>query len=282
MTNTNPKETPETEIDVNAQAADAPETQAAGDTEPEIISASEIFDAEAQAEADAASESHDPVSIDNEDDDDNQENQTQKHIETLEAQVLDLTDKYIRTVAEMENVRRRAQREKEDASKFAIAKFAREILSVSDNITRAFASIEGEGKGVNAAPEDISGQFQSFIEGVKMTEADLMKTLESLGLQKIEPAGKPFDANLHEALFEFEDKTQPAGTVAQVLEQGFTLNGRLLRPAKVGITKGGPKLSAKPASDPAASNTDEAVAKEGQTAYEAKTSGPGSQLNEEL
>ena len=261
MTNTNPENTE-------------------GAAEPEIISAQEINDAEAQAEIDAA----EPISIDIEIDDEGEDKTApakevgpEERIQILEAQVADLNDKYLRTVAEMENVRRRTQVEKENASKYAISNFAREMLTVSDNMTRAFASIEGEGKGENADASEIATQFKAFIEGVKLTEDGLMKTLDKLGLQKIEPLGLRFDANFHEALFEFEDKDQPAGTVAQVLEHGFTLNGRLLRPAKVGITKGGPKPSAAPKEVPA----DDAAPKDGPSAYDAKGAEPGSQLNEE-
>ena len=237
-------------------------------TELDFIPSQEILDAEAEA-----------VSIEiNEDEDVATQETPEDRVLILEAQVADLHDKYLRTVAEMENVRRRTQMEKENASKFAIANFAREMLTVSDNMNRAFTSVEGEGRGENAEPSEISSQFKAFIEGVKMTETDLMKTLEKLGLQKIEPLGLRFDANLHEALFEFEDKEQPTGTVSQVLEHGFTLNGRLLRPAKVGITKGGPETSTAPKEVTAA---DEVADVDVQSPYDLKVTEPGSQLNEE-
>jgi len=256
--------------------AEASAAQPPGEAEPEIIDAEQIVDLEA-----ALNEAEEAAGIDFEIDDDvGEEVGPEERIQILEAQVSDLNDKLLRSMAEMENVRRRAQREKEDASKYAIANFAKEMLVVSDNMTRAFASVEGDGKGVHAPADELVTQFQAFIDGVKMTETDLMKTMEKLGLQKIEPIGQRFDANLHEALFEFEDKDQPAGTVAQVLEQGFTLNGRLLRAAKVGITKGGPKgAAAKPAEQPAA---EEPAAPDTQAAYDAKGREPGSQINEEL
>ena len=258
--------------------SDTPDIQ--GVVEPEIITPQEINDAEAQAEIDASEAVNaEPSSIDIQiNDDEPQEADPEERIQILEAQVTDLNDKYLRTVAEMENVRRRTQIEKENASKFAIANFAREMLTVSDNMTRAFTSVEGEGKGENADASEIAIQFKGFIEGVKMTEDGLMKTLDKLGLQKIEPLGLQFDANFHEALFEFEDKNQPAGTVSQVLEQGFTLNGRLLRPAKVGITKGGAKPGATPKEVPSA---DDGASKDGPSAYDAKGAEPGSHLNEE-
>jgi molecular chaperone GrpE len=248
-------------------------------TEHDFIPSQEILDVESLAEKDTA----EAVSI--EIDEDVATEETPEHrILILETEVSELKDKYLRTVAEMENVRRRTQAEKENASKFAIANFAREMLTVSDNMNRAFTSVDGEGRGENAEPSEIASQFKAFIEGVKMTEADLMKTLEKLGLKKIEPLGLRFDANLHEALFEFEDQEQPSGTVAQVLEIGFTLNGRLLRPAKVGITKGGPQLSTAP-KEVSASNeipsTDEASDIDVQSPYDLKVTEPGSQLNEE-
>lgn len=283
MTQTDPKQTANSPAPEEAEGVSVPETEAEPTApEPEIIDADDIVDADAadaaQGVAENEADNASPVDIEI-NDDEGEEAGPEERIQILEAQVSDLNDKLLRTMAEMENVRRRAQREKEDASKFAIANFAKEMLGVADNITRAFASVEGEGKGADAPPEDVANQFAAFIEGVRMTEAELMKTLEKLGLQKIEPLGQRFDANLHEALFEFEDKEQVAGTVAQVLEQGYTLNGRLLRAAKVGITKGGPKASAQPADDAA---SEEAPSPETKTAYETKSQEPGGQVNEEL
>ena len=250
-------------------------------TEHDFIPSQEILDAESEAEKGVA----EAVSIEADGDEDAAAQETPEvQIIILEAQVAELQDKYLRTVAEMENVRRRTQVEKENASKFAIANFAREMLTVSDNMNRAFTSVEGEGRGENAEPSEISSQFKAFIKGVKMTETDLMKTLEKLGLKMIEPLGLRFDANLHEALFEFEDKEQPAGTVAQVLKQGFTLNGRLLRPAKVGITKGGPQISAATKEVSAADEAptaNEIPEVDVQSPYDLKVTEPGSQLNEE-
>ena len=242
-------------------------------TEHDFIPSQEILDVETLAEKDSA----EAISFEI-DEDVATEDPPEHRILILETEVSELKDKYLRTVAEMENVRRRTQAEKENASKFAIANFAREMLTVSDNMNRAFTSVDGEGRGENAEPSEIASQFKAFIEGVKMTEADLMKTLEKLGLKKIEPLGLRFDANLHEALFEFENKEQPSGTVAQVLEQGFTLNGRLLRPAKVGITKGGPQISAAPKDVPP---EDEVTETDVQSAYDLKVAETGSQLNEE-
>ncbi|NQW02025.1 MAG: nucleotide exchange factor GrpE [Rhodospirillales bacterium] len=273
MTQSKPKATPRTDTD---GASENPDFVPSAVAEPDVIGADEIVDAPLSAH-DIIPPTADPVDVDI-DDDVGEEAGPGERIEILEAQVADLSDKLLRTMAEMENVRRRAQREKEDASKYAIANFAKEMLVVSDNMTRAFASIEGDDLGVNAPADDIANQFGAFIEGVRMTESDLMKTLEKLGVKKIDPIGQRFDANLHEALFEFDDKDQPVGTVAQVLEQGYTLNGRLLRAAKVGITKGGPKAPVAPATGAA----DEAAGPDGTTAYETKSTEPGGQIDEEL
>ena len=253
------------------EAVAATEADTAADAEPETIDAAEILDPDAPAYDAQDMRTEEEVGV---------EAGPEERIQILEAQVAALNDKLLRSMAEMENVRRRAQREKEDASKFAIANFAKEMLVVSDNMTRAFASIEGEGKGVNAPAEDIANQFAAFIEGVRLTESDLMKTLEKLGLQRIDPLGQKFDANLHEALFEFEDKNQVAGTVAQVLETGYTLNGRLLRAAKVGITKGGPK-SGTP-QQAAQIPPEDGVGTDSASVYDNKSSEPGSQIDEEL
>jgi molecular chaperone GrpE len=244
-------------------------------TENETVSTQEKIDSDVLNEKDTSEQINDEIE---EDEVSIAEESPEERILVLETQVAELNDKYLRTVAEMENVRRRTQLEKENASKFAIANFAREMLTVSDNMNRAFTSVEGEGRGENAVPSEIASQFKSFIEGVKMTETDVMKTLEKLGLEKIEPLGLPFNANLHEALFEFENKDEPSGTVAQVLEQGFTLNGRLLRPAKVGITKGGQQISSTPKEK---LSVDESAEVDVQSAYDLKMTEPGSQLNEE-
>jgi len=192
---------------------------------------------------------------------------------TLEAELASLNDKLLRALAENENVRRRAIRDKEDASKYAIASFTKEILSVADNISRAQVSIEEEMR--NSA-----GPVANLIVGLEMTERGLLNTLERVGVTPIKAMGERFDHNLHEAMFEIEDKVKPAGTVLQVLETGYLLKDRLLRPAKVGVTKGGPKAPP-PGAVGAETSADPAV-RDGQAAYEERCDGPGSQLDENL
>lgn len=157
----------------------------------------------------------------------------------LEAEVASLNDKLLRALAEMENVRRRADRDKEDTAKYAVANFAREMLSVADNLRRALETIPPEAR-------DKDETLKNLYVGVEMTERSMLGALEKFGVKRIDAMGQRFDHNLHEALFEIEDTAKPAGTVLQVLEAGYTIAGRLLRPAKVGISKGGPKAEPRP------------------------------------
>jgi molecular chaperone GrpE len=148
---------------------------------------------------------------------------------------LELKDRLLRTLAEMENLRRRTEREIADARSYAIASFAREVLSVGDNIRRALESTGSEWK----AQADAAGQV--LFDGVELTERELLKVLEKHGVKKLEPHGQKFDPNLHQAMFEIEDASVPTGTIVQVLQAGFTIGDRILRPALVGVAKGAAK-----------------------------------------
>ncbi|HYM33553.1 MAG TPA: nucleotide exchange factor GrpE [Candidatus Cybelea sp.] len=149
----------------------------------------------------------------------------------FEAEIAALKDKALRAHAELENYRRRAEREREDTQKYAIAKFARELLSVADNLRRA----------IDAAPKEGDEALKSLLSGVEVTERELLTVFERHQIKPIEALGQRFDANLHEAVFEVPDPSKPAGTVVQVMAPGYTIAGRLLRAAMVGIAKGGPK-----------------------------------------
>lgn len=195
--------------------------------------------------------------------------------EDLEAQVADLNDKLLRALAETENIRRRAQRDTADASKYAVSNFAREMLTVSDNLQRAMDSVDPETRANDAAVEQI-------MAGLEMTAREVLNTFERFGIKTIEAMGEKFDHNLHEAMFEMEDTSKPAGTVVQVVETGYVLNDRLLRPAKVGVSKGGPKENGKANANDEAPPVTEEASKEGQAAYEDKGEEPGAQLDEEL
>ena len=195
---------------------------------------------------------------------------------TPEQQVEELNDKLLRALAEAENVRRRAEREKLNAAKYAITNFAREVLGVADNMKRAMASVDSEARKKDPALEQL-------MVGLEMTEREMLSTFERFGIKPIEAMGEKFDHNLHEAMFELDDTSKPAGTVMQVVEAGYVLNDRLLRPAKVGVSKGGPK---EPDATRAAEGTTpdpiDPALKDGQGAYEDKGKEPGAQLDEEL
>jgi molecular chaperone GrpE len=158
----------------------------------------------------------------------------------LEAEKLDLRDKLLRTLAEMENLRRRTEREIADARTYGVTGFARDMLTVADNLRRALESVPSE------AREGAAEALKALIEGVELTERDLLKTLERHGVRKIEPEGQRFDPNLHQAMFEVPNPDVPNGTVVQVVQSGFTIGERVLRPALVGVAKGGPKPAAEP------------------------------------
>ena len=154
-----------------------------------------------------------------------------RRIAELEAEVAKAKDQALRAMAEAENARRRAQRELEERSQFALASFARDLLSVPDNLRRA----------LDASPAELrksDERFESFAAGVELTERELLSVLERNGIKRIEAQGKPFDHNLHQAIAQIESPDHPAGTVAQVVQQGYTINGRLLRPAMVAVSKG--------------------------------------------
>ena len=164
---------------------------------------------------------------------DGAEDETQEvehdRVAELEGQVSDLTDRLLRTVAEMENVRKRAQKDREDASKFATSKFAEDMLAVADNLARALEAVSETLRADESA--------KGLIEGVDLTMRELNGALGRHGIVQIEAAGAKFDPNLHQAMFEAETADFEPGTVMQVLRTGYTIHGRLLRPAMVGVAK---------------------------------------------
>jgi molecular chaperone GrpE len=158
-------------------------------------------------------------------------------LENLRRENAELKDKVLRTLAEMENQRRRAEREIADAKTYGVTSFARDMLTVADNLRRAASSAPP------GAPEPEGAALKTLIEGIELTERDFLSRLGKYGVQKLEPLGTKFDPNLHEALFEVPGETAPNGTVVQVMEDGYTIGDRVLRPAKVGVSRGGPKLA---------------------------------------
>ncbi|MFD2251459.1 molecular chaperone GrpE [Pseudochelatococcus lubricantis] len=155
-------------------------------------------------------------------------------IAQLEAEKTDLKDKLLRTLAEMENIRRRTERELADARTYGITSFARDVLSVSDNIRRALDAIPAEQRTAD-------GPLKGFVDGIELTDRELVKTLARHGVTEISPRGEKFDPHLHQAMFEIPDASVPNGTVVQVMQTGFKIGERVLRPALVGVSKGGAK-----------------------------------------
>ena len=159
-------------------------------------------------------------------------------VDLLKAENNELKDKFLRLAAEMDNLRRRTEREIKDAKVYSAASFARDMLSVSDNLRRALEAIPAEAREAGEAG------FMALMEGVEMTERAMLGALERHGVKKIEPTGQKFDPNFHQAMFEVPNPEIPANTVIQVVQDGYTIGDRVLRPAMVGVSKGGPKLEA--------------------------------------
>lgn len=153
----------------------------------------------------------------------------------------ELKDRVLRTLAEMENLRRRTEREVADARTYAVTNFARDMLNAADNIRRALESVPAE------AASTAEGPLKALIDGIELTERDLAKTLERHGVKLIEPQGQRFDPNRHQAMFEVPNAEVPNGTVVQVMQSGYVIGDRVLRPALVGVAKGGPKAATNPA-----------------------------------
>jgi molecular chaperone GrpE len=156
-----------------------------------------------------------------------------ERIVQLEAEVAELKDQLLRALAETENVRRRTERERTDAVKYAAAPMLRDLLAVADNLSRAIDSV----------PDDAGAgdqRIETLLAGVKLTEKELNAVFERHHVVKLEPLGERLDPHRHEAMFEVPDDSQPSGTVVQVVQPGYLLHDRLLRPARVGVSKGGP------------------------------------------
>ncbi|HTW33843.1 MAG TPA: nucleotide exchange factor GrpE [Rhizomicrobium sp.] len=154
-------------------------------------------------------------------------------IDALKAEAADLKDRLLRALADAENMRRRAEREKADASQYAVTKFARDMLSVADNLKRALDAYPPEARA-GAAP-----QLKAVIEGVEATERHLQSTLERHGVKLIDTNGAKFDPNLHQAIAEVPADGKPPGSIVNVVQTGYLIADRLLRPAMVTVARGG-------------------------------------------
>ena len=154
-------------------------------------------------------------------------------VQQLQAEKAELQDKLLRALAEAQNVRRRAQQDVERERKFGIERFAKDILSVADNLGRALSVLPDDADAIDPA-------LRNVIVGVQATERELQSVLERHGVTRIESLGRPFNAEFHQAMMEVADPTVPAGTVVQELVPGYLIAGRLLRAAMVAVSKGGP------------------------------------------
>jgi molecular chaperone GrpE len=149
----------------------------------------------------------------------------------------ELKDRLLRTLAEMENLRKRTEREVTDARLYGVASFARDILGVADNMRRALDAVSPE---LRASAEP---GVKALIDGVELTERELLKALEKNGVRQFSPRGEKFDPNVHQAMFEVPNPSVPAGSVVEVVAPGYMIGERVLRPAMVGVSKGGPKTA---------------------------------------
>ena len=165
-------------------------------------------------------------------------------VETLQKEAAEARDRMLRTLAEMENLRKRTTKEVADARLYGITGFARDVLDIADNLQRALDAVPPEARA--AADPGLT----ALIEGVELTERSLLNALEKHGVKKLDPQGQKFDPNFHQAMYEVPDASVPSGTVVQIMQAGYTIGDRVLRPALVGVAKGG----AKPA--PAANNNE--------------------------
>jgi molecular chaperone GrpE len=158
-------------------------------------------------------------------------------MELLVKEASESRDKMLRTLAEMENLRKRTAKEVADARAYGITGFARDILDIADNLQRALDAIPAE------ARETADAGIKAFIEGVELTERSLLNTLEKNGVKKFDPSGEKFDPNFQQAMYEVPDPSVPSGTVVQVVQAGFMIGERVLRPALVAVSKGGPRAA---------------------------------------
>lgn len=154
----------------------------------------------------------------------------------------ELKDRLLRTLAEMENLRRRSEKEMADTRAYAMTAFARDMLGVADNLRRALDNLPPE----TAATTDAG--LKAMLDGVDLTERDLVKTFERHGVKQIDPKGEKFDPNRHQAMFEAPDPTVPKGHVTEVVQIGYSIGERVLRPALVGVSAGAPKAQEAPPS----------------------------------
>jgi len=159
-------------------------------------------------------------------------------MEALAQEAADMRDKMLRTLAEMENLRKRTAKEVADARAYGITGFARDVLDIADNLQRALDAVPSETR------ESADPMLKALIEGVELTERSLLNALEKNGVKKFDPSGGKFDPNFQQAMYEVPDASVPPGTVVQVVQAGYMIGDRVLRPALVAVAKGGARAAA--------------------------------------
>jgi len=247
------------------------ETEAQADETPEVYETAEMqAEAEQDAMADAAREAEaellDAVAEAEADPADAPE----ADAPDLGAEVQDLKDKLLRAMAESENTRRIAAREKSDATKYAVTSFARDIVRVADNLSMAMMTVTDEARQADQ-------NLDNLCVGIDMTMKELLTIFEGHGIKPVPAEGQPFDHNIHEAVQQVENTEVTSGTVMQVLRGGFTIQDRLLRPAQVIVSTGGPKADNGPQGLAAEDTSGDAT----QQAYEPDAAEPGQQVDQE-
>lgn len=169
---------------------------------------------------------------------------------SLDRELADTKDRLLRTLAEMENLRKRTEREVADARMYGVSAFARDVLTVADSMHLALEALDEELR------EKSDSSVKALLNGVEITERALLNALEKHGVKRIEPIGQKFDPNRHQAMYEAENASVPAGHIAQVVQAGYLIGDRVLRPALVAVSKGAPKASSAepPANDNSGDN----------------------------
>lgn len=198
-------------------------------------------------------------------------------VATLKEQIGDLTNRLLRAHADMENFRKRTEREKTETAKYAITKFARDTVEVADNFERALSAVPAEAIARN-------DQLKALLEGVSMTEREFINVLERHGVKRVAPKGESFNPHLHQAVMERHDTSVANGTVVEVFQAGYVIEDRCLRPAMVVVARGGPKSPPKPSDDPAPDGEDAGGAAEDRAsaaAEHAKTTEAGGRTTPE-
>ncbi len=169
-------------------------------------------------------------------------------VERLEAEKADLTDRLLRLAADMDNLRRRSERDIADARKYAMTKFAGDMLVVGDNLRRTLDAVPAERRAAG------DGELKTLLEGVEMTSREMDRLFEKHGITRIAAKGERFDPHRHQAMFEVADPSTPAGTVVEVVQEGYAIGDRVLRAALVGVSRGGPATEPVGAEDSARSS----------------------------